>query len=161
MKKTVLILLVSLILSADQSLHEVLQKEKKKISVLLFYTTWCPPCKRSVALLNQVHRDLADEIRLVGIDVVSSQKMQENMQGVEPEFLTLKLSYEEAQQYGLKESIPALFILDEELKVLKSYHQEPEPKSFLTLLQRLKEGYLANGVPPISQRVDLWKKERK
>ena len=161
MKKIVLTLLVSLMLHADQSLHEILQTEKKKISVVLFYTNWCPPCKRAIEVLNSVHEQFFDKIKIIGVEVQNGNNMQNSMQGVKPKFQTLQLAYKEAQAYGLKESIPTLFVLDENLKLLKSYHQEPDPKSFVTLLQRLQEGYLANGVPPISQRVDLWKKRRK
>ena len=161
MKKIVLTLLVSLMLHADQSLHEVLEAKKTKISVVLFYTTWCPPCKRVIEVLNSVHEQFVGKIKIIGVEVQNGNNMQNSMQGVKPKFQTLQLAYKEAQAYGLKESIPTLFVLDENLKLLKSYHQEPDPKSFVTLLQRLQEGYLANGVPPISQRVDLWKKERK
>jgi len=161
MKKILLIFFVICTLHTDQTLHEILQIEKKKISVVLFYTTWCPPCKRAIKLLNNVHKEFLDEIKVVGIEVQSEYKMQNFMQGTLPSFHTLQLTYKEAQKYGLKESIPHILIVDENFKVLKIYHQEPESKSFLTLLQRLKDGYLANGVPPISQRIDLWKKGRK
>lgn len=112
------------------------------MNVVIFYTTWCPPCKRSLTLLDKIH---AKHPRLfisrVSVEDIESQKR--------------------ALPYGLSQSVPLILIADHEGNVIKRFKSLPNKTIFGDLIQRLEEGRLENGTLPIDQRVDTWKMDRK
>jgi cytochrome c biogenesis protein CcmG, thiol:disulfide interchange protein DsbE len=38
-----------------------------KCVLIEFWATWCPPCRKSITLLNQLHRTLSDELVVIGV----------------------------------------------------------------------------------------------
>lgn len=115
---------------------------KASASIVIFYTSWCPPCKRSLTLLDTVqkaHPKLA--LHRVCVDDAKSQK--------------------KAVPYGLGQSIPIILIADHSGNVVKRFSALPDKTILNALLERLEEGRLENGTLPIDQRVDTWKMNRK
>lgn len=115
---------------------------KASASIVIFYTTWCPPCLRSLALLDTVqksHPKIA--LHRICVDDPQSQK--------------------KAVPYGLGQSIPIILIADHEGNVVKRFSALPDKTILSDLIARLEEGRLENGTLPIEQRVDTWKMDRK
>ena len=115
---------------------------KASASIVIFYTTWCPPCTRSLSLLETVqksHPRIA--LHRICVDDAQSQK--------------------KAAPYGLGQSIPIILIADHEGNVVKRFSALPDKTILSDLIARLEEGRLENGTLPIEQRVDTWKMDRK
>ena len=115
---------------------------KASASIVIFYTSWCPPCTRSLSLLDTVqksHPKIA--LHRICVDDAQSQK--------------------KAIPYGLGQSIPIILIADHEGNVVKRFSALPDKTILSDLIARLEEGRLENGTLPIEQRVDTWKMDRK
>ena len=115
---------------------------KASVTVVIFYTTWCPPCLRSLALLVTVQKNHPKiTLHRICVDDAESQK--------------------KAVPYGLGESIPIILIADHEGNVVKRFSALPDKTILSDLIARLEEGRLENGTLPINQRIDTWKMNRK
>lgn len=111
-------------------------------NIVIFYTSWCPPCKRSLTLLNAIHKAHPHlSISRVSVDDSESQK------GALP--------------FGLEQSVPLILVADHEGTVIKRFYTLPDQTIFADLIQRLEEGRLENGTLPIEKRIDSWKQNRK
>lgn len=115
---------------------------KASVNIVIFYTTWCPPCQRSLALLDTVQKT-HPKIALHRICVDDSQ------------------SQKKAIPYGLGQSIPIILIADHSGNVVKRFSALPDHSILNALIQRLEEGRLENGTLPPEQRIDSWKQNRK
>ena len=112
------------------------------VSIVIFYTSWCPPCKRSLSLLDEMKRTHPKlKIHRINVDDLQSQK--------------------KALPYGLFESVPLILIADNNGNVVKRFQAIPDKIILNALIQRLEEGRLENGTLPIEQRIDSWKQNRK
>lgn len=115
---------------------------KASVTVVIFYTSWCPPCKRSLTLLDEIHTSHPRlSIHRVLVDDSENQKR--------------------ALPFGLAQSVPLILVADHEGNVIKRFKSFPDKTIFNDLIQRLEEGRLENGTLPIEQRVDTWKMNRK
>lgn len=115
---------------------------KASITIVIFYTTWCPPCKRSLTLLDEIQKSHPYlSVHRVCVDNVESQK--------------------EAFPYGLTESVPFILIADRSGNVVKRFYTLPDKTVFTDLILRLEDGRLENGTLPIEKRIDSWKQNRK
>lgn len=115
---------------------------KASASIVVFYTTWCPPCTKSLTLLNEIHKTHPRlSISRVSVDDVESQKR--------------------ALPFGISQSVPLILIADHSGNVVKRFKTLPDKTIFGDLIQRLEEGRLENGTLPPEQRIDSWKQNRK
>lgn len=111
-------------------------------SIVIFYTTWCPPCTKALTLLDEIkkyHPHLA--ITRICVD--------------DP--VQLKL----AQPFGILQSVPLILISDHSGSVVKQFSALPDKEILYAFIQRLEEGRLENGTLPIEKRIDSWKQNRK
>lgn len=115
---------------------------KASTTVIIFYTSWCPPCKRSLVLLDTLQKSHPKMVvHRVCVDDAQSQK--------------------KAVPYGLGQSIPIILIADHSGNVVKRFSALPDQSILNALVQRLEEGRLENGTLPIDRRLDTWKMDRK
>jgi thiol-disulfide isomerase/thioredoxin len=112
------------------------------VSIVIFYTAWCPPCAKSITLLNRLQKEHPKlSIYRICVDDAESQKR--------------------AFPFGLSQSVPLILIADSSGNVIKRFKTLPDQTIFSDLIQRLEEGRLENGTLPPEQRIDSWKQNRK
>jgi len=111
------------------------------VNIVIFYTSWCLPCKRSLILLEEMHKVHPHlSISCVSVDDVESQKR--------------------SLPFGLSQSVPLILIADRSGAVVKRFSAIPNKAILNSLIQRLEEGRLENGILPADQRIDSWKQNR-
>lgn len=136
-------LYVLLLNAAPMSLKKIPDfSPKASVSIVVFYTSWCPPCQRTLALMMQLAKK-DPKLHLSTIDVDNPK--------------SLKL----AKSFGLEESVPYILVADHDGSVIKHFQAVPNKDILESLIQRLEEGRLENGTLPTEQRVDTWKMDRK
>ena len=160
MKKIILFLLLSSMLLKAEPLLEFLHPGKTNY-ILFFYTTWCPACKKSVEILNELNKENLDSLEILGINLDDDIDRNNFLKDTKIDFQTISMNREDTKKYGVYESIPVIYILNQKKQIIKKYLQTPRKKTFITLVERLQKGYLANGTLPIEKRVDLWKMDRR
>lgn len=111
-------------------------------NIVIFYTSWCPPCKRALMLMEEMAK-AHPKLHITKINVENPH--------------ALKV----AKTFGLTENVPYILIADHSGMVIKRFQAMPDGASLNALIQRLEEGRLENGTLPIEQRIDMWKKNRK
>ncbi|MBD3843320.1 MAG: redoxin domain-containing protein [Campylobacterales bacterium] len=156
-KIPILMFFLSLLLGADTLLPKI-DASKASTTILYFYTPWCPACVQATQILNQAEKQRLKNVKIIGICL--DAKTTSTQKADAPVFETLTLSINEDKAYGITDHIPVIYILDENKRVIKQYHEVPRKDIFLELVERLSKGYLANGTLPIDKRVDLWKLDR-
>lgn len=137
-----MIFISTIIFSTPLSLKNTPFYKPNTISIVVFYTSWCPPCKKSLVLLDEIKKEHPQlSINRSCIDDTESQKR--------------------ALSFGVSESVPLILIAGSDGTVVKRFESLPDKTILNALIQRLEEGRLENGTLPIEQRVDTWKMDRK
>ncbi|WP_345980647.1 TlpA disulfide reductase family protein [Sulfurimonas sp. HSL3-2] len=145
---------------ANDILQEQIDTENKTITILCFYTTWCPACKKSIELLNEIDKNLHTKVKVIGIDLDDGIKRKNYIESLDIRFKVINQNLLQARRYGVKDSVPVILIVGEHRTIVKRFYELPNRKYFFALIQRLSSGYLENGTLPVQERIDLWKKSR-
>ena len=156
----IFIIFIITVVTTFASVQQVIDTNKGSLQIVLFYTKWCPACKRSVELLENTQKQFIT-IKVVTVNVDRSNDKKELIKSLPEIFINIEADREEAKNYGLKNTIPLILIYDKYGVVIKRFYTTPSKTYFENLIKRFLEGYLENGTLPIEQRVDLWKQERK
>lgn len=161
MKKTLIIVtLLFVYLSANENIKEYIYSNEKKVMIVCFYTSWCPACKKSIELLNEMQKEYKNRLHILAVNLDDGVKREAFVDESNIEFKIMKATKEEAEQYGLKDSIPFMIVKNRDSITVKKFHETPNRDYFFKLIQRLNDGYLENGTLPVQMRVDLWKSKR-
>lgn len=145
---------------ANDILQEQIDTETKTITILFFYTTWCPACKKSIELLNDIDKKLHAKVKVIGIDLDDGVKRKNYIENLDIRFKVIKQNLVKVRKYGVKDSVPVILIVNEQRTVIKRFYELPNRNYFFALVQRLSSGYLENGTLPVQERIDLWKNSR-
>lgn len=160
MIKIIAVFLLFVNIYANDALDNYIKADNSKITILCFYTTWCPACQQSIDLLHDLQTQLQDKIRIIGINLDDSTERNFFIDDTKIKFKVIKLNIQDTKEYGVKDSIPVILVLNEKHLVIKRFYETPNRDYFLKLIKRVSSGYLENGTLPIENRVDLWKNKR-
>ena len=85
----------------------------KKLILVDFWTTWCPPCRESIPHLNTVYSRYKDRLDLVGIslDTIDKSQVAEFARKAGISYPILMGNTDLAQKYGIR-SIPTILFVD-------------------------------------------------
>jgi thiol-disulfide isomerase/thioredoxin len=152
--------LTSLPLLHADAIRQTLRNAHAKNSVLLFYTTWCPACKKAVEILSTVQQRYSHNVKVLGVNLDDGIARKNYLEGTVIGFETLSMPLEQVAVYDVKKTVPVIYVLDADLQIVKRYLKVPNRTLFMQLIERLQAGYLENGTLPIEKRIDLWQQKR-
>lgn len=136
-------LLVSFLYAAPLSLKNTPYFDPDaSVNIVLFYTLWCPPCKRSLIRMEEMAKT-HPKLHITTINVDNPHALKEG------------------KLFGLTNNVPYILIADPSGMVVKRFQSIPDKTILEALIQRLEEGRLENGTLPAEQRIDTWKQNRK
>jgi thiol-disulfide isomerase/thioredoxin len=86
---------------------------KGKVTLVMFWATWCPACKTELPVLEQLRAKYpADKLDIMAVSVDDTESAMKGYLSARPTSVPVYLSKAEVgSEYGVK-TIPALFILD-------------------------------------------------
>ncbi len=87
-----------------------------EVVVLDFWASWCPPCRRSVPILNRLSRRFAGDVRFYGVNVESDDPslLRARFQAFGFEFPSLHDPDGSAQSAFDVQALPTLFVIGRE-----------------------------------------------
>ncbi len=121
-------------IAADFTLEEINGEEivlsdilKDKKAVLVFWATWCPPCRTEIPHIEKFYAENKDKVAVIGIDVGESKRKVENF------VRKMKISYpivldsdgRVGKLYNLV-GVPTIIAIDKERKILYYGHSIEE-----------------------------------
>ncbi|OIO01725.1 MAG: hypothetical protein AUJ49_07185 [Desulfovibrionaceae bacterium CG1_02_65_16] len=98
--------------------HFAENKEKGRVTLVMFWATWCPACKTELPVLENLRAKYpADKLDIMAISVDDTEEAMTGYLKTRPVPLDVYLSKADVgSEFGVK-SIPALYILDREGQV--------------------------------------------
>jgi thiol-disulfide isomerase/thioredoxin len=86
---------------------------------VVFWATWCEPCREELPLINALAQRLGDTARFVAVDIEPAEAKGEVEKFVAEHHLTMPVAYDGSEIAGRYkvESIPHVVVLDGEGKV--------------------------------------------
>ena len=100
------------------ALEKRLAANKGKVTLIMFWATWCPACKTELPVLEQLRAKYsADKLDIMAISVDDTEQAMRSYLSTRPTKLPVYLSTADVgAEFGVK-SIPALVIFDGEGQV--------------------------------------------
>jgi thiol-disulfide isomerase/thioredoxin len=86
---------------------------KNRVVLVELWATWCPPCRSTLAWLNQVQQKYRDRVAVVAIAVDSKEdEVREMMADLKPAYRVAMGTPKVLEQFGTVAAVPKLFIYD-------------------------------------------------
>jgi len=101
-----------------QAVEKHFAANKGKVTLVMFWATWCPACKTELPVLEQLRAKYpADKLDIMAISVDDTEETLRDYLKSRPTSLDVYLSKADVgSEFGVK-SIPALYILDKDGQV--------------------------------------------
>ncbi len=102
--------------------------------IVTFWASWCGPCRRELPELAKLHKEMKDQVVILGINDEGKSTARKFVEKAGLEFPVLDDSGLKAHRLYRIRSIPALFLIDADGKVvrfLKGAHGYPELRAAL------------------------------
>lgn len=119
-------------------------KEQKKVAVVEFWATWCPPCRASIPHLTELQKKYADSAVFIGVssEEAGTVKPFVEKQGDQMDYRVAvdedgKMSKAYMEAYGI-EGIPHAFLVDREGRIV--FHAHPMDPKFEETLKMVLDG---------------------
>ncbi len=99
---------------------------KDKVVLIEFWATWCPPCRASIPEMETLHKKFIDQdFVLIGVNVDEGENVTDRVRAFVNQYnvtYTIVLDNEgrASRKYGVM-SIPAIYLLDRNHKIVKKY----------------------------------------
>ena len=96
---------------------------KDNIVMLIFFASWCPSCKKETPDLIELQETYGDKgFSVIGIAGVSAEEAKNFAEELDINYSVLVDDDDKvSDQYGPVESIPAMFLLDKNGNIVKTY----------------------------------------
>ncbi len=115
--------------SASNLQAEPIESEKLagKVVVVEFWATWCPPCRTTLGWLGEMKRRYKDRLEIIAIAVESkADEVRQLMTSLNLPVQTVMASDELLKQFGDPNSLPTLYVFDQEGKVASAFYGAPK-----------------------------------
>ncbi|HNR31117.1 MAG TPA: redoxin family protein [Candidatus Hydrogenedentes bacterium] len=119
-------------------------KEQKKVAVVEFWATWCPPCRASIPHLTELQKKYKDTVVFIGVsrEEPGTVKPFVEKQGDKMDYRVAvdaegKMTKGYMEAYGI-EGIPHAFLVNREGRVV--FHAHPMEPKFEEALKAVLEG---------------------
>lgn len=98
-----------------------------KPALVEFWATWCPPCRSTLAWLDQLHSDRQGEVAVFTVAVESEPAVVRSLlEEMGAGFRTAMGTPEAAQAFGNVITIPTLFLFDADGRIAGIFHGAPD-----------------------------------
>jgi len=99
---------------------------EKKIVLVNFFATWCPPCKAEIPHLNSLQEKYKDNLKIISVLLEENKSNEDvinfmNNNDIEFTITNSKDNYKLAKAVGGVKSIPLMLIYDREGKYSQHY----------------------------------------
>ena len=113
-----------------------------KVVVLDFWATWCPPCKKAMPHLQEIHEEFASEdVVVLGVSVdANSEKVVQPFVDKHGYSFTMLLNGQRIAPDYKVSGIPATFILDPDGKVRGSFVGYRQKADYVRVIEQIREG---------------------
>ena len=96
------------------------------VTIVEFWATWCPPCRRSLPWLSELQRRHADDLRIVGVAVESdAAEVRSIARSEELSFPVILGTAELAGAFGDLLAVPTMFVFDRDGQLLSLLQGAP------------------------------------
>ncbi len=91
----------------------------RKVTIVTFFASWCPPCLDEFRALNQLNAELENDISIVAINVFEAfdendePRMKRFLNETKPSFPLVKGTEETLKLFGDVNRIPTLHVFDQ------------------------------------------------
>ncbi len=110
--------------SLDGSVHK-LTEFKGKPTILVFWASWCPHCRKEMPQLKELYQEENGEINIVAVAMDKDiNKLKSYLEELKPEFPVFTRNEKLPECLGEIRGVPTLFVLDENLSFIKKFEGE-------------------------------------
>ena len=95
---------------------------KGKAVILNFFASWCPPCRGEIPDFIEIQKAYADKgFTFIGVSLVDAKESKDFASKMNINYPVLVDDGKVSNLYGPVRAIPTTFVIDKEMKVVKTY----------------------------------------
>ncbi|RXT08002.1 TlpA disulfide reductase family protein [Ammoniphilus sp. CFH 90114] len=117
-----------------------LENYKGKPVILNFWTTWCPPCKEEMPVLQRIHDQYKDQLSIVGVNLTYQDDRKEVRKFLEDHQITYDIGLDklgEITKLYQVQALPTLFLIDGKGQIVRQYTGALSEQQLLEEIQAL------------------------